>query len=203
MNNLIIHVLQHRPKGDFLNRCLDSLYKEAVPFCVIPNEGKTILEGRYAGCDVDATHVSYVDDDDELLLTADTANELINLNKPAIFTNSYIAALGQPVKLCVPKKTTQWTILGEKEYKCRPHQTTIFEKELAISLLDEVSSLCRIHGWDTNACDFILRSIVSTTIGWHYDPRITHRWHIHSGNHHKTAQSQFKEIRNYFFASKK
>lgn len=203
MTNLIVHILQGRPPGAFLNRCVASIEKTQLNYVIVPNEGKSILSGRYAGYDVDATHVSYLDDDDEIMLSATAAQELMLLGKPAIFTNSYAVMEGRADKPCIPLDIKQWSLRSEKARECRPHQTLILEKDTAVSILKETELLQKQKGWYENTCDFTFRLMVSTTVGWHYDPRLTYKWYVHAGGHHQTCQNRFSEIRNYFLGPAK
>lgn len=199
---LSMHILKSRKTSNVWKRCLASAEKSGVDFTVINNNKKDILHGRKKGFDCDGTHVTMLDDDDETLLTLEEANRLIALNKPALFTNSWVTEIGKPLSTNVPSYINKWQLGHELNRLCRPHFTMVLEKDYANQILKETESELVKNGWHNNFTDFIFRCIISANDGWHYDPAITYNWYIHSEGHHALNSSAFADMRKYFFGKK-
>jgi hypothetical protein len=197
---LSMHILKGRRSGDMFKRCVASAELSGIDYTVINNLKKNILVGRRRGFDCDGTHITMLDDDDETLLTRDKGIELMLLNKPAIFTNSYVIGINGGIN--VPEYIREWRIEHEQNRLCRPHATMIIEKDFAVHTLNEVAAQIKAHNFHPNFTDFIFRCIISTTVGWHYDTALTYKWYIHPGGHHVLNRSEFVDIRRHFFGKK-
>lgn len=196
---LEIHILRSRPAGRVLSDCLSSAAKTGAGIRVIDNVGRSIAYGRekaYSECE--SEYVSFLDDDDLSLLTPPVAKRLCGLDLPAVFTNGVVTFRGD--KTCKVLPTVKaWTLDLERRRMCRPHPTIIYKADFARDLVRESLDLMRSMGWAENTFDYVMRAVVSNTIGWHYDPAITYQWNIGADSYHQVHSEQFAVLRNYFF----
>lgn len=190
-----MHILNGRPKGPLLERCIASAERSGLDFRVIENQGRSVLYGRYAGLDCDGTHVTWVDDDDETLLQKSDLENL-EYQHPAVFTNSFIVTRG----LNIPEWVKDWNLELEKSRIVRPHPTFILEKDFAQKILIETDDLLRSKGWGENFCDYVFRLLISTTVGWKYVPLVAYKWYIHDNNLHQKDVAGMNKIRAYFLS---
>jgi hypothetical protein len=197
---LDIHILKSRPSGPVFDRCLNSAIETGANVRVIENTGKDILTGRIQGyMETDSKFVSFIDDDDFSLLKPDVANSLMDLNEKALFTNGIKMRNGEWAYKVLPKYT-KWTLDLEKQQEIRPHATIIYQGNFAKELLTDSISLIEKKNWDVNTIDYVMRAMVSTTIGWHYVNVSTYQWNIGADSHHiNQGMFLFPELRKYFF----
>lgn len=182
---------------------LESLDKNNVKATFIKNKGRSILEGRRrAFFNTDASHVSYVDDDDLLLVDYST---LLGLCQPTpIFTNSEYrrnteAIYQQNKKYTNPCKDMQWSRVLERERIFHPHQILIYPTEIAKALFTEAEKLIISKNWTPSDIDFVMRLMCSNTIGWKYINLVTYVWNLNSDNNSIRRDKKLAlDIRKYF-----
>lgn len=193
------HVLQHR---EDTTRGADSLRLSSAEtghgYTVIDNRDKDILAGRKVGfVECDAEFVSFVDDDDETLITKQQIETILVVNAPALFTNSLVSGMqSQPVQ--VHDSIDVWTLHAERRGYIRPHQTIVYRREVAIELLEQSEKLIARHGWHKNSVDHVMRLLASVSVGWAYWPVITYKWYRHQGGEHRIRPMENSKIRKFF-----
>jgi hypothetical protein len=193
------HVLQHR---EDTTRGADSLRLSCADtghgYTVIDNRDKDILAGRKVGfLECDAEFVSFVDDDDETLLTRQHVDSILAASAPALFTDSIVTG-GIATQRQVAPAFTQWSLHAEKRGYIRPHQTIVYRREVAAGLLAQGEALIAKHGWDKNSIDHVMRLLASVSFGWVYLPAVTYKWHRHAGGEHMKRPTQNNAIRKFF-----
>ena len=50
-----------------------------------------------------------------------------------------------------------------------------------------------------NTCDYIMRAIVSTDMGWHYESDITYVWDTNSLGLHMQQAMLYYDLKRHFF----
>lgn len=164
----------------------------------IDNRGRSVLYGRLkAYSESDSSHVSFIDDDDFTMLNKRHVEDIIALNKDALFTNSLFVTYKAWIPLC-NTSITEYRKQHENVSDLCPHQTIVLKRSLALELLNEVSVLLKQKGWSENSADFVLRKLISHKELWHYYPEITYKWVNQSNGLHTTQVSLYNEIRKYF-----
>lgn len=199
--NIAFHTLTTRtPNLNLLNKL--KLEKLGYDLLIIDNTGKSILHGRQVAMqETTSDFISFIDDDDETLLTAGHLTELKAHTHDCVFTNS-IVKNDKKIYNLNNSSIKEWTLKREQTGYILPHQTFIFKKELYLRLLAEASDLIKKNGWCENKTDFVVRILCSKYKLWHYYPYVTYRWNIsNSSNHKATNPSEFVQIR-YFIKGK-
>lgn len=164
----------------------------------IDNRGKSVLYGRTkAYNETDDSHVSFIDDDDFTMLNKRHIEEIIALDKDALFTNSLFVTYKAWIPLC-NTSITEYKKRYEDVSDLCPHQTIVLKRTLALDLLKEVSDILKQKGWCENTADYVLRLLISKKELWYYYPEITYKWVNQSNGLHTTQVSLNNEIRKYF-----
>lgn len=164
----------------------------------IDNRGKSVLYGRTkAYNETDDSHVSFIDDDDFTMLNKRHIEEIIALDKDALFTNSLFVTYKAWIPLC-NTSITEYKKRYEDVSDLCPHQTIVLNRALALDLLKEVSDILKQKGWCENTTDYVLRLLISKKELWYYYPKITYKWVNQSNGLHTTQVSLNNEIRKYF-----
>lgn len=164
----------------------------------IDNRGKSVLYGRTkAYSETDDSHVSFIDDDDFTILNKRHIEEIIALDKDALFTNSLFVTYKAWIPLC-NTSITEYKKRYEDISDLCPHQTIVLKRTLALDLLKEVSDILKQKGWCENTADYVLRLLISKKELWYYYPEITYKWVNQSNGLHTTQVSLNNEIRKYF-----
>lgn len=201
MSTLAIHVLQSRADVKIGADSIVSCSNAGYLYCVVNNHNKDILTGRVVGYnETDAEYVSFVDDDDQTMLTAEHVSAILNKAKPALFTNSITSSNGID-RVQVPEIFKEWNLNLEKRGYIRPHQTIVYQKHVALELLKTTQQIISAKQWDRNDCDVLMRMLASISYGWDYLPEVTYKWNVHSAGEHFKRPQRIQEIRKYIFGN--
>jgi hypothetical protein len=199
VSKLQIHVLQSRP--DVMSGAtsvIDRAESAGYSYKIIDNTGKSILNGRKIGyLECQSEFVSFVDDDDETLLSSKNVEDMIALNSNAVFTNSITkTALSESIQISTA--FSEWNLMLEKRGYIRPHQTIVYQTAFAVELFLQAEKLIVKNGWHPNSVDHVMRLLVSATVGWKYFPDLTYKWNRHAEGEHAKRLKQNNEIRQFF-----
>lgn len=199
MSTIGIHVLNSRVNVTTGVESLIACASAGYFYRVVNNRGKDILHGRTIGYnETDSKYVSFVDDDDETMLTKEHVQEIILRDKPALFTNS-VTVDKEIEKVQVSPVFRKWNIHSEKSGYIRPHQTIVYQKDVALDLLKATKDIIKNNHWDPNDCDVVMRMLASVLYGWDYFPEVTYRWNVHLGGDHFKRPHRATQIRKYIF----
>ncbi len=196
--DICVFVLKTR-ENNTIDKSIEHFKQQGVTLKVIDNHKKSVLYGRtkaYEECD--NSFVSFIDDDDISLLTKDQIARYIELNKKAMYTNSYKQTrLGKfPLTLVTLK---EWSLRNELSNKTKPHQSIIYDSSFAKDLVKRAGELILKHSWSTNTCDYVMRALVSTELGWHYEPDLTYVWDTNTSGSHLRQSMIYYDLKRYFF----
>lgn len=196
--DITIFVLKSR-ENNTIEQNRQHFLNNGIELKVIDNHKKSVLYGRlkaYEECET--SFVSFIDDDDISLLTKEQIEKYIALNKAAMYTNSYKQTRLGKFPLTIPT-LKEWSLASELSNKTKPHQTIVYQTEFAKQLVREASRLTHKHTWSMNTCDYIMRAIVSTDMGWHYEPDLTYVWDTNTLGLHLQQSMLYYDLKKHFF----
>lgn len=196
--SICIFVLKTREKNT-IDKNIEHFNQQGVQLKVIDNVGKSVLYGRtkaYEECE--DPFVSFIDDDDISLLTKEQIDKYIALNKKAMYTNSYKQTRLGKYPLTVVK-LKEWSLSNELSNKTKPHQSIIYDSSFAKDLVKKAGGLIYKNHWSMNTCDYVMRALVSTELGWHYEPDLTYIWDTNTYGLHLQHSMDYYDLKRYFF----
>lgn len=196
--DITIFVLKTR-ENNTIEQNKQHFLDNGIDLKVIDNSKKSVLHGRlkaYEECDT--SFVSFIDDDDISLLTKEHITKYIELNKVAMYTNSYKQTRLGKMPLTIPT-LKEWSLASELDNKTKPHQSIIYRTQFAKDLVREAAALTHKHSWSMNTCDYIMRAIVSTEMQWHYEPDLTYIWDTNSLGLHMQQAMLYYDLKRHFF----
>ena len=168
---------------------------------VIENKGNSVAHVRHkVFFETDSTFVSYIDDDDILMITKEHIENIVGFDKDALYTNSTMFLKERKV-LGTPKFVKVWTMQNELDKLTKPHQTIVYKQDYIRRISLQAIELIKSKGWPENVYDYVCRALVSLEGGWFYYPEVTYQWNSNTGGIHK--DKIYVELRQYFFGKVK
>lgn len=165
---------------------------------VIPNHGQDLFRGRERGFQEGSqNYVSYVDDDDEFLLSPQEVADILADEPPAVFTNSWSHYMTGADKPYVDPKIREWTTILERNGRIRPHPAVFIRRDVFIMAWTRTVDIMKKYEWEPNTVDSVLFGVISTTVGWRYVPCYAYRWNISLTGLHLNTDGHHL-VRRYF-----
>jgi len=172
-----------------------------VQLRVIVNKGASVAHDRHkAFFETDSAFVSYIDDDDILMITKEHIENIVGFDKDALYTNSTMFLKERKV-LGTPKFVKVWTMQNELDKLTKPHQTIVYKQDYIRRISLQAIELIKSKGWPENVYDYVCRALVSLEGRWFYYPEVTYQWNSNTGGIHK--DKIYVELRQYFFGKVK
>lgn len=164
---------------------------------VIKNKGHSVAYGRQiAFFETDSDLVSYIDDDDVLRITKEQVENIVALNKDALYTNSTMFLKEKELKTTA-SFVKVWTMRNELDKLTKPHQTIVYKQDYIRRISLQAIELMKNKGWNENVYDYVCRALVSLEGNWFYYPEVTYQWNTNTGGIHK--DKIYVELKRYFF----
>lgn len=190
------HVLSTRDNNTIESNA-DRLKDIGIHLRVIKNKGHSVAYGRQiAFFETDSDLVSYIDDDDVLRITKEQVENIVALNKDALYTNSTMFLKEKELKTTA-SFVKVWTLQNELDKLTKPHQTIVYKQDYIRRISLQAIELMKSKGWNENVYDYVCRALVSLEGNWFYYPEVTYQWNTNTSGIHK--DKIYVELKRYFF----